>query len=125
MRAATELVSIELPKAEVFDFLANPANLPAWFGEAGVRDEGARDVVRIESDSATGVVDVWVRPGGDAAWGVLPVRVMNLTPLSSVVLVTCFAAPEVSEARFAWQVGLLRRQLQGLPEAIESQLVRA
>jgi hypothetical protein len=78
MRADTKTMSIEADPGRVFEFVADPAQLPRWavgFAKA-VRQEGDRWVVttgtgeltlRVRSDPACGVVDfvMTVAPGAE------------------------------------------------------------
>ena len=126
MIAATSVVPIELPRAEVFDYLANRENLPGWLGDA---DTAVWETVRIVADARTGVVDIWWR--GTGAWdaGVLPVRILDTHPARCVVTVTCFEdrPNDAGEAGhgLAVRVAQLDRRLAELPERIEGQLRRA
>lgn len=105
MLATAPVVPLDLARAEVFDYLANVANLPAWLGPLGQDGEE----VRIEADSRTGVVDVWWRPAGARRWERLPMRLLDTGPAACVVTVGGLAeegdpgtVAGVSERLSAW-----------------------
>lgn len=132
MHAVTEITPIALPKAEVFDFLANVENLPLWatrFCQSG-RWDGERFkvgtaegelIVRIDSDSRTGVIDRWTQRQDGVAALVLPLRVVDADIGQSAVRVDWAPAPGTPDEGFARQRLALREDLTRLAEVIMEQ----
>ena len=135
MNAVTEIAYIALPKAEVFDFLANVENLPLWataFCESGrwdgdlfkVSTRWGEMVVRLESDSRTGVVDRWTRLDGAQEWTVLPLRIFDVRVGYSAVCVTCFQRPGQSDELFYLHHRSLQMDFHKLTEVVTDKLLK-
>ena len=106
-------LTIDLPAPEAFDLLANPANLDAWLGDSwrGFRwsPEGT---MRIEADSRSGVIDIWIHDFGAGEWEVLPVRVLAASVTRCLVLLTRVASKQVEVADSAGDLRRLELRLE-------------
>ncbi len=120
MRTDTQAVTLDAPAATVFEFLADPENLPRWaigFAHSIRREgEGWRVVtaqgevgVRIAADARLGTVDFHITPTPDvevvAYSRVLP------APGGAVYVFTQLQAPGMPDAAFDGQVRALREEL--------------
>ena len=135
MNTVTEKAHIALPKAEVFDFLANVENLPLWataFCESGRWEGdhykvGTRQgdmLVRIESDSRTGVVDRWTRLDGEEDWQVLPLQIFDEKGGHSSICATCFQSPDQPDEQVVRQCREVRIDLANLSEIMQEKILR-
>jgi len=122
MRADTQTVTIPVQAAEVFRFLADPANLPKWAvgfchtirpdadGEHWLAQTAQGEVrVRYRTDPATGVIDYHLAP----APGVELVAHSRVVPNGegAEYVFTQFQAPGTPDAVFESQVEALREEL--------------
>jgi uncharacterized protein YndB with AHSA1/START domain len=121
-------VSIARPPAEVYDFVANAANLPAWAGAfcRSVRRDGAEWIVETPEGSVRLRFVTWNQ------WGVLDhavtlasgetiVNPMRVIPngSGSEVLFTLFQRPGMSDVRFYEDAGMVQRDLETLKRVVE------
>jgi len=128
VNATTLSVSIERPPREVSDFASQPRNLPRWAvglarsvrpdGESWIADTPQGPVrLRFAPSNAFGVLDHYVRPvaGREIA---VPMRVVP-NGAGSEVLITVFQQPEMTEAQYQEDLGLVRRDLERLKRVLE------
>ncbi len=120
MHANTKTVSIDANPIKVWQFLADPRNLPRWavgFAKS-VREEGGRWFVqtgagemgvRVMADDAGGVVDFWMSP----APGVEVLAASRVIPRGdgSEYTFTQFQAPGMSDETFLKNVKALEHEL--------------
>ncbi|MGH7709892.1 MAG: SRPBCC family protein [Gemmatimonadaceae bacterium] len=128
-RSDTRAVTIEAPVDQVFDFIADPANLPRWavgFCRAIHRDDDkpvdsgrwivstARgDVpIRYVTDRTLGVIDFYLSP----APGIDAIAFSRVVPNGdgAEYVFTQFRAPGMSDELFEGQVRALMEELQVL-----------
>ena len=128
VNATTLSVSIERPPREISDFVSQPRNLPRWAvglarsvrpdGESWIADTAQGPVrLRFAPSNAFGVLDHYVRPvaGREIA---VPMRVVP-NGAGSEVLITVFQQPEMTEAQYQEDLGLVRRDLERLKRVLE------
>lgn len=132
MRADTRSVALDAPAEMVFDFLADPLNLPKWavaFAHSVHRDGDAWRVqtgqgeigLQISSDAAHGTIDFRMRP----ASGVLITaysRVLASGDTAEYVF-TQFQGPSMSDAAFEGQVHALCEELTVLKSIMKARAV--
>ncbi|WP_051795352.1 hypothetical protein [Streptomyces sp. NRRL S-87] len=129
-RSVTKTVSIRRPAAEVFDFVADPANWPAWA------------VVNVQAVEPTDDPDWWLmttpqgparlRIRGNAELGVLdhdyvddqaswqvPARVVA-NGSGAEFMITFFQPPTFTDAFFDEQVALVDEELAALKRVLEA-----
>jgi hypothetical protein len=120
MLSHTVTAVLDAPKAEVFDFLSRVENLPVWatdFARELKYEDGKAKVVnglgefyfRIDADSTTGVIDMYVGPN-EEQMAVFPTRVVPLSGGRSAYTFTMFKAPEADEDLFEVQYRSLQRE---------------
>lgn len=113
----------------VYDFLADPLNLPRWASglATGIRREGGEWV----ADGPSGRISLHFAPSND--FGVLdhvvtlpdghsvmvPMRVLD-NHGASELLFTLFRQPGMDEARFAADADWVRRDLEALRDLLEA-----
>ncbi len=128
MNAHTQTITIAAPPKAVFDFVANPENLPKWAVVfcRGLRREGSRWIVttpeghmaiRYESDAKSGMIDMYVTvsPGVDSpAFS----RVLANGDGSEYVF-TFFQPPGLSDEDFRSQTEALKKELGVLRRLLE------
>ncbi|CAI0912534.1 SRPBCC family protein [Serratia entomophila] len=130
MLAANTLhVSIERPYEEVCAFLSRPENFPLWAkglsdslhreGDGWVADTPqGRIRIRFSAPNAFGVQDHWVTlPNGGVVY--VPLRVLA-NQRGAEVIFTLFRQPEMDDALFARDAGLVNADLQALKQRLES-----
>ena len=128
VNATTLSVSIERPPREISDVVSQPRNLPRWAvglarsvrpdGESWIADTAQGPVrLRFAPSNAFGVLDHYVRPvaGREIA---VPMRVVP-NGAGSEVLITVFQQPEMTEAQYQEDLGLVRRDLERLKRVLE------
>lgn len=128
MLSDTQTVSIEASPAKVFNFLANPNNLPRWaIGFAKeIREEEGRWVVRTATgeiglrfftDEQTGVVDYWISP----TQGVEVLAASRVIPrgAASEYSFTQFQSEGMPDEAFAQSVQALKHELSVLKALLE------
>jgi hypothetical protein len=129
LRSDTQAVSIDGPAEEVFDFVADPENLPKWavgFCHA-IRRDGDRWLartaqgevgIRYVTDRRLGVVDFYLSP----APGVEAAAFSRVLPSGSGAeyVFTQFQSPGVADEVFAGQVASLAEELRVLQALVRA-----
>ena len=124
MEHHTVTAVLDAPKAEVFDYLSQVENLPAWATEFARElryEDGKAKVVNglgefyftIAADPETGVIDMFAGPAEDEL-ALFPTRVVELPEGRSAFTFTMFQAPEMPDELFESQYQSLRRELENL-----------
>ncbi len=131
-RFDVQSIGIDRPRAEVFEFIAEPANLPKWthvFRRADARHaelvtpNGAVQIaLATAADAATGTID-WrmTFPDGTEGWAYS--RVTGDAADRSVYAFTLMAPPvplEALEGALAAQQSILAQELRKLKALLES-----
>ena len=120
MTSRTVTAVLAAPKEEVFAFLSDIENLPAWATEFAreLRRDGDRYKVvngfgefffEIQADEATGVIDMYAGPA-EEEMGLFPTRVVDLPGDRSAFTFTMFQAPGMSDELFEAQHASLLRE---------------
>src|SRR5262245_62241599 len=120
MRSHTVTAELAAPKDEVFDFLSQIENLPAWATEFARElrfEDGKAKVVNglgelffsIDADPATGVIDMYAGPTEDGL-ALFPTRVVELPGGRSAFSFTMFQAPGMPDEVFESQYQSLLRE---------------
>jgi hypothetical protein len=129
MRVDTQTLVVDVPKETLFEFLANPENLPRWAVKFchtirpkdkatwWVRGCLGEIPIRYSTDSRSGVIDYHV--AGPAGEGVIPTRVVPVGPRSAYVF-TQAQPPGMTDESFHEQVENLKEELKVLKELMES-----
>jgi hypothetical protein len=105
-------MTIERPPGEVYAFVSDPKNLPAW--ASGL--SGAVKVRFVERNPF-GVLDHYVKvDGGPEVY--MPMRVFP-NGEGSEVLITVFRQPGTSEEKFGEDTQWVRRDLEALKTLLE------
>jgi hypothetical protein len=124
MRSKTVTRALAAPRDEVFDYLADVENLPAWATEFA-RElkvvDGRHKVVnglgelffRIEADERTGVIDMFAGPTPEAM-ALFPTRVVELPGGRSAFTFTMFQGSEMSDELFESQHASLLREFDNI-----------
>ena len=124
-------VSIAVPAADAYAFIADPRRLPEWATGLGSTPTSLPDGAwRVETPAGPmrvvfapangfGVVDHVVTPleGGDPAADV-PLRVVA-NGTGSEVMLTVFQQPGMSDAQYAADTALMQTDLERLKNALE------
>lgn len=129
LKSKTLSVSIERPPDDVYGFVANPENLPRWATAfcRSVSRSGGRWIVetpdgpmgiRFVDPNPYGVLDHYVSPAPGVEI-LNPMRVVR-NGHGSEVTFTLFQPPEMSDEKFAEDVGLVERDLRGLKRVLEA-----
>ena len=124
MNHETVIIAVKAAKQDVFKFLSHVENLPAWATEfcQGIRKDGEHYKVttsggelffRIESDSKTGVVDMFAGPTLDQQ-GIFPCRVLAPAGSPTLISFTFFQAPGMPDEVFEHQYQSLLIEMDGL-----------
>ncbi len=130
MRADTRSVTLDTSPDRVFDFVADPANLPRWAihfarairpnsdGSWTVSGEEGEVTVRLETDRDLGVVDWILSP----APGVEALAASRVIPngAGSELVFTQFQAPGMPDAAFEKLVHDLAEELAELQRVIDT-----
>jgi hypothetical protein len=130
VNAESATAFINRPRDEVFAYLANFENLPAWapeFAREVKVDNGEQKVVtpngeiymKIEADADLGVIDFYGGPTKEQMAN-FPVRVLTAPDGSTAAILTIFQLPDVDDARFARQIEVLQQEAESLPGLIGS-----
>lgn len=128
MRSDTQTVTIEASATTVYDFLADPENLPSWaigFAKGIRREEDAWVVttpqgdlrLQVDTDASRGIVDFVMRPVPDAEV-VAYSRVLPNGEGAEYVF-TQFQADGMSDETFRTQVDSLAEELHVLKRLLE------
>ena len=128
MQSDTRTVFIQRPADELFDFLAQPQNLPVWATEfcSDIRPHGnawlattpnGEITVRYRTDSEFGIVDYLLSP----APGIELLAASRVLPNDdgAEYTFTQFQAPGMPDAAFGAQVDALRLELANLKHLME------
>lgn len=128
LTSRTLQVSISRPPVEVYDFVADPENLPKWArglcrsirrSEAGwiVGTAQGEINIRFAEKNSLGVLDHYVTsaPGLEIY---MPMRVVA-NGAGSEIIFTLFLHPGVSADNFAEDIGLVERDLETLKHVLE------
>lgn len=122
-------ISIACPPAKVYAFVSNPDNLPKWAGGLcrSVRRSNNEWIVetpqgpmkiRFVEKNNLGVLDHYVCPASGIEVYV-PMRVLP-NGSGSEVIFTIFRPPDMSDEKYAEDIGLVERDLQILQQVLES-----
>jgi hypothetical protein len=134
-RSDTRAVTIDATVTKVFEFIANPANLPRWavgFCRAIRRDQESPDrwivttaqgdvPIRYETSAAFGVIDFYLSPAPGVEAGAFSRVVPNGEGAEYVF--TQFQAPGMPDEVFQGQVHALVEELQVLRGLIRARAV--
>jgi hypothetical protein len=113
MESRTLSVRIERPLAEVYDFLAEPANVAKW--AAGLTQDAD---VTFATRNEYGVLDHSVLlPAGQEVY--VPMRVIR-NGSGTEVLFTLFRLPDMTDEAFGNDEGAVQRDLDTLKALLES-----
>jgi hypothetical protein len=128
VNSTTVSVSIARPPRDVYAFVRDPEKLPQWAAglARSVRRDGDGWIVempdgpmrlRFAPANDFGVLDHYVSP----APGVEFLNPMRVVPngAGSEVMFTVFQQPDMSDAQFANDVGLVERDLRALKRVLE------
>ena len=120
MKSATVTTVLDAPPDKVFAYLADIENLPDWATEFAreLRHEGddykvvnglGEFLFRIESDPATGVIDMFAGPD-ENEMAVFPTRVVALPDGRSAYSFSMFQGPGMPTELFESQHASLQRE---------------
>ncbi len=126
MISRTVTTVLDAPSREVYEFLSDVGNLPAWateFARELKYDRGKAKVLNglgelyfsISADPDTGVIDMYAGPTEDAM-ALFPTRVVPLGPGRSAYTFTMFKDPEMDDALFESQHRSLLREFENIRE---------
>ena len=129
LTSRTLQVSIARSSTEVYDFAANPENLPQWArglcrsirrSEVGwIVDTPQGEInVRFAERNSLGVLDHYVTPAPGVEIYV-PMRVLA-NGSGSEIIFTLFRQPGMSADKFAEDIGLVERDLETLKHVLEN-----
>jgi hypothetical protein len=124
METRTVTAVLEAPKHEVFDYLSQIENLPAWATEFARElryEDGKAKVVNgrgefffaIEADPKTGVIDMFAGPTEEEL-GLFPTRVVELPGGTSAFTFTMFQAPGLPDEDFDSQYRSLLQEFENI-----------
>ena len=127
MRSETVTRVLPAPRREVFAYLSDIENLPAWATEFARElkvEDGRYKVVnglgefyfRIEADELTGVIDMLAGPA-ETEMALFPTRVVELPGGRSAFTFTMFQGPGMSDELFEAQHASLVRELENVERA--------
>jgi len=125
--SCTVSISIKRPVADVYAYLADPANFPQWsLFIREIRREGddwlattpsGSVLMRFTPPNEFGILDHYVTVSPELQVYV-PLRVVANGEDGSEVLCTIFRLPGMDEAQFAADIALVRTDLAGLQLAL-------
>jgi hypothetical protein len=121
---------LDAPQPEVFAFMADIENLPAWATEFAreLRREGDDYKVvnglgefffEIRADEATGTIDMFAGPAKDQM-AIFPTRAVGLPDGRTAYSFTMFQAPDMPDELFESQHASLRRELANVERLLGS-----
>lgn len=124
MQARTVTAVLDAPREQVFRYLADVENLPAWATEFARElkfEDGKAKVVNglgefyfsIEADPETGVIDMYAGPTEEEL-AVFPTRVVGLPGGKVAYSFTMFQAPEMPDELFESQYEALLREFDNI-----------
>jgi hypothetical protein len=124
MEARTVTAVLDAPKEQVFRYLADIENLPAWATEFARElkfEDGKAKVVNglgefyfsIEADPETGVIDMYAGPTEEELV-VFPTRVVGLPGGKVAYTFTMFQGPEMPDELFESQYVALVREFDNI-----------
>lgn len=124
MQARTVTAVLDAPREQVFHYLADVENLPAWATEFARElkfEDGKAKVVNglgefyfsIESDQETGVIDMYAGPTEEEL-AVFPTRVVALPGGKVAYSFTMFQGPEMPDELFESQYEALLREFDNI-----------
>ena len=120
MRSATVTTVLDAPSGQVFDYMSQVENLPAWATDFArelwregddykVRNGLGEFYFSIRADPATGVIDMFSGPTKDAM-AMFPTRAVGLPDGRTAYTFTMFQGPDMPDELFAAQHASLRRE---------------
>ena len=124
MTSRTVTAILDSPKERVFDYLSRVENLPNWateFARELKYEDGKAKVVNglgefyiaFDSDSETGVIDMYAGPAEDEL-ALFPTRVVELPAGQSAYSFTMFQAPGMPDELFESQHASLEREFDNI-----------
>ena len=124
MQARTVTAVLDAPREQVFSYLADVENLPAWATEFARElkfEDGKAKVVNglgefyfsIEADPETGVIDMYAGPTEEEL-AVFPTRVVGLPGGKVAYSFTMFQGPEMPDELFESQYEALLREFDNI-----------
>ena len=124
MQARTVIAVLDAPREQVFRYLADVENLPAWATEFARElkfEDGKTKVVNglgefyfsIEADPKTGVIDMFAGPTEEEL-AVFPTRVVGLPGGKVAYSFTMFQGPEMPDELFESQYEALVREFDNI-----------
>jgi hypothetical protein len=124
MQARTVTAVLDAPREQVFRYLADVENLPAWATEFARElkfEDGKAKVVNglgefyfsIEADPETGVIDMYAGPTEEEL-AVFPTRVVGLPDGQVAYSFTMFQGPEMPDELFESQYEALLREFDNI-----------
>jgi hypothetical protein len=127
VRTATVTTVLDAPRGAVFDYLADPENLPRWateFARELRRDDEGYTVVNglgefrfeIRADRDTGVIDMFAGPDREHM-AVFPTRALALPDGRTAYTFTMFQGPGMPDDLFEAQHASLLREFANIESA--------
>jgi hypothetical protein len=124
MSSRTVTAVLDAPKAQVFDYLSQVANLPKWASEFARElkyEDGKAKVVNglgefyvsIDADRTTGVIDMYAGPT-ESELALFPTRVVALPAGGSAFSFTMFQGAEMPDELFESQYQSLLREFENI-----------
>ena len=124
MQARTVTTVLDAPREQVFRYLADVENLPAWATEFARElkfEDGKAKVVNglgefyfsIEADPETGVIDMYAGPTEEEL-AVFPTRVVGLPDGKVAYSFTMFQGPDMPDELFESQYEALLREFDNI-----------
>jgi hypothetical protein len=128
LQSRTFSIPIDCQLAKAYEFVSDPANLPKWAkafcksvkksGDDWIMETPQGPMkVRFAKKNALGVLDHYVNPTPEIEVFV-PMRVLP-NGSGSEVIFTLFRLPEMSDEKFAEDIGMVERDLQTLKNVLE------
>ena len=125
MHSETVTVVIPASKSAVFNYIANPTNMPEWAIEfcQELREENGlykavtpmgEMIVHIKANEATGVIDLYTSADGKSDVP-LATRVLPLPDGQAAYTAIFFQVPGVADEIYQQQLGSLRKEMDNMP----------